>query len=67
MTTTAMTLPIALTIAFLALLLAVLYVLPTIVAFVAGGKQWRRVMQFNLCFGWTLIGWVIALNKAVSE
>lgn len=54
------------TVAVLVSLLSILYLLPTGVAI--GRKRSNTVAIFivNLFFGWTLIGWVIALVWAVS-
>lgn len=44
---------------------AVLYLLPTVVAF--GGKKRNRaaILVLNLLLGWTLLGWVGALIWAL--
>jgi len=38
-----------------------LYFLPTHLAFKKGKKNKVAIFALNLCLGWTLIGWVVAL------
>lgn len=49
------------------LILAVLYFVPTIVASSRERKNRNAIFVTNLLFGWTLIGWGIALIWAVKE
>lgn len=54
---------------FLFLLVIVLiaaYFLPTIVA-VRRGRQVGPVAVINIFFGWSLIGWVVAIVMALSD
>ena len=48
------------------LILAALYFTPTIVAFTRH-RQVASVAVVNLFFGWTFIGWVVALVMAVRD
>jgi hypothetical protein len=49
------------------ILLAALYFLPTIVALLRRKKQGGVTILFvNLLFGWTIIGWIIAMAWAGS-
>jgi len=48
------------------IILAVLYFAPSIVAW-SRHHQAMSVTVVNLFFGWTLIGWVIALVMAVRD
>jgi len=46
----------------------ILYFLPSIIAFFAREKKNRvAIFALNLFFGWTLLGWVIALVWALTE
>lgn len=47
-------------------LLGAIYFFPAIVAWVRS-RQAMTVFVVNFFFGWTLVGWVIALAMAVSE
>ena len=42
------------------ILIALAYFIPTVIALI---RKHRRMQVFliNLCFGWSLIGWIIAL------
>jgi hypothetical protein len=46
---------------------AVLYCLPTILAFTNNNKKRYSIMLLNLFFGWSLVGWAIALIWAVNN
>jgi hypothetical protein len=48
------------------ILLLGLYFLPVIVAFIKEKKNAWAIFALNLCLGWTLIGWVIALVWALT-
>ncbi|GEN63900.1 hypothetical protein AOE01nite_21240 [Acetobacter oeni] len=43
-----------------------LYILPFVIACIRDTTKKGAVLAVNLCFGWTLIGWVAALVMAVS-
>jgi hypothetical protein len=45
----------------------VLHFLPTFVAWRRHVKSFWWIFLINLFFGWTLIGWVIALVWAINE
>jgi hypothetical protein len=42
------------------ILIAILYMLPTLVAYARDIPQRQTVTVFNIILGWTLIGWLIA-------
>ncbi len=42
------------------ILIAILYMLPTLIAFARDIPQRGLVTVFNIILGWTLIGWLIA-------
>ena len=46
--------------------LIALYFLPTIIA-VRRGRQVGPVVVVNFFFGWSLIGWVVAISMALSD
>jgi hypothetical protein len=48
------------------ILIADLYIIPTIVAAVRRAPDMRVVILVNLFLGWTLIGWIVALGMARS-
>lgn len=39
----------------------ILYIVPSIIAFLAQKKNSGAILALNLLLGWTLIGWVISL------
>lgn len=45
---------------------AVLYFLPCVVAGARGHPSGAAIMVVNVFFGWTLIGWVVALAWALA-
>src|ERR1700758_3404801 len=47
--------------ALMAVVLAAIYFLPTIVAAIRGMPQIGPIVIINLFLGWTLVGWVVAL------
>lgn len=49
------------------ILIAVLYFLPFIVARLRGVIGCTHIFFGNLLFGWTVIGWVIALHRALNS
>jgi uncharacterized membrane protein len=48
------------------MVLAVLYFIPTVVAFNRQHHQRNTITVINVFLGWTFIGWVVALAMAVS-
>ena len=44
---------------------ALVYFLPTAVAWMTGCRNHVAVLVVNLFFGWTVVGWVAALVMAV--
>ena len=54
-------------IAVLFLVIAVVYCLPTIVAFSKGHRNRWVILAINLAFGATLLGWVAALVWALNK
>jgi len=50
-----------------ALALLIVHFLPTIVACVRGHQNALAIFIVNLLFGWTIIGWGIALVWACTE
>ena len=48
------------------LIAAAIYFLPTIIAMMRNHHQTGMVFVIDLFFGWSLIGWVIALAIAAS-
>ena len=42
------------------------YFLPTLIAIFRNHHQWGAITVINLFFGWTFIGWVVALAWSVS-
>ena len=51
----------------LPIIILVLYFLPTISAYERKKKNTSSIFVINFFFGWTLIGWVIALSWALSK
>ena len=53
---------------FLFLLFAVpLYFMPIIIALNNGNTRKGGVFVINLLFGWTLIGWLLAMSFAITQ
>lgn len=50
----------------MAVFLFVLYMLPSIVALFTRRRQ-AATLLVNLLFGWTIIGWLVALGMAVVD
>lgn len=48
------------------LLIAIIYMLPTLVAYARDLPQRGRITVVNIIFGWTLIGWVVAFIWAMT-
>lgn len=44
-----------------------IYILPTLVAMVAGNSKKGKVILVNLLLGWTVIGWVVSLIMALKK
>lgn len=51
----------------LALVVAGVYLIPTVVAFARGVPSPWSVAVINVLLGWTLIGWAVALALAVRD
>ena len=47
-------------------LATILYLLPSIVASLRGHHRTVRVLTINLLLGWTIVGWIYALERATS-
>lgn len=45
---------------------AVVYFLPTIIAFKRGKRNRGAILALNLFLGWSLLGWVVSLVWALS-
>jgi len=45
----------------LAIVLAVVYFLPTVVAMSRSHHQWPAIVALNLLLDWTVLGWIAAL------
>jgi hypothetical protein len=41
--------------------------LPILVAGMRGVKNFAWIFAINVCFGWTLIGWIVALVWAIRD
>ena len=48
------------------MLIAIIYMLPTLVAYARDIPQRRMITVLNIIFGWTLIGWVVTFIWALS-
>ncbi len=46
-------------------LIALLYMLPTIIAYSRDHPRRQQLALMNILFGWTLIGWIIVFNWAL--
>jgi hypothetical protein len=53
--------------AFGVILLVALYFLPTIIAAVRKHPSTGSIAVINFFFGWTVIGWILALAKAAGN
>lgn len=49
------------------LLFTLVYFLPTAVAVNAGHPEFHAIFVLNLFFGWTVVGWVVALGWALRH
>ncbi len=47
------------------MLIAILYMLPTLIAYARDIPQRGTITVVNIIFGWTLIGWIIAFLWAM--
>lgn len=47
--------------------LAILYLLPTLVAFSRNHQNVAPILIVNLFLGWSLIGWVVALSWSLTK
>ena len=50
-----------------AALLAGAYVFPSLVALLKRGPHWPLALAVNIAFGWTIVGWGLALAWALSD
>ena len=48
------------------ILLIAFYFLPTIIGFIRKKKNAAAILVVNFFFGWTLIGWVVALAWSLT-
>ncbi len=46
---------------------AILYFVPAALAWWLDVKSFRTIFYVNLVFGWTIVGWVVALMWAMAE
>jgi hypothetical protein len=46
---------------------AILYFVPTMLAWWMNVKSTRTIFYVNLVFGWTVVGWIVALMWAIAE
>ena len=46
---------------------AVVYFVPSVVAWRLGVKSSKSIFYVNLVFGWTIIGWIVAMMWAMAE
>lgn len=44
-----------------------LYFLPTIIAIIRSAKRLATIFSVNLCFGWTIVGWIATLIWVLAE
>ena len=53
--------------AFIIFMLAVTaYAAPGVIAILRGHKRWLPIVTINVLFGWTIVGWVVALAMALE-
>jgi hypothetical protein len=50
----------------MAMLIATLYMLPTLIAYGRDVPQRQTIVVINLVFGWTVAGWVVAMIMATN-
>jgi membrane glycosyltransferase len=50
----------------MAMLIATLYMLPTLIAYGRDVPQRQMIVVINLVFGWTVAGWVVAMIMATN-
>ena len=46
---------------------AILYFVPTMLAWWMHVKSARTIFYVNLVFGWTVVGWIVALMWVIAE
>jgi Superinfection immunity protein len=46
---------------------AILYFVPTVLAWWMHVKSARAIFYVNLVFGWTIVGWIVAVMWAMAE
>lgn len=51
---------------FIIIILFCIYFLPAIIANMKGHSSENLIAMLNLCFGWTLIGWLLCLGWAMD-
>lgn len=47
-------------------LVIALYMLPTLFALARSHRNTAPILIVNLCFGWTILGWIVCLAWAFS-
>lgn len=45
----------------------VAYLLPVIVSYRRGHRNWQAILVLNLLLGWTFIGWAVAMVWAATS
>lgn len=48
-------------------LLAVAYLLPTLIAYNRGHKNQNAICLLNLLLGWTILGWIVSLIWSATD
>ena len=48
-----------------AVVVLVIYLLPSLIAFVRGHRNKHALVKFNILGGWTIFGWITALVWAI--
>ena len=46
---------------------AIIYFVPTVIAWWMHAKSTRAIFYVNLVFGWTIVGWIVAMMWALAE
>lgn len=49
-----------------AVVLLILYFIPTVVAFGRGKRNAAAILALNLLLGWTFIGWIVAFTWSLT-
>jgi len=52
---------------FLIIAIVILYVLPSIIAYVRKHNNISPIILINIVFGWTLLGWFLALVWCLTD